>query len=150
MARCAHLDIIGRRLLEGPSRNGMRHCNLVDTAGVKPRMIRTRMTSMAAIIVVAMAVAGEPAGRGRAAVSREPAVASAANSPRVGVQEGCPLILPAGPVAVSPNQPPVTLESTAGIINALCDVTLDFVGCVFDPTAVTISCDTNGDAVPDL
>lgn len=59
-------------------------------------------------------------------------------------------VLPNLPVAVAPNQPEVTPESTAGIINALCDVTLNIIGCGFMPTAITIICDTNGDGVPEL
>lgn len=79
---------------------------------------------------------------------------SSATGPRrpisVGLQDGCPLIFPAGPVAVAPNQPAVGNQSTVGIINALCDVTLDFVGCGFTPTAIALGCDTNGDGVSDL
>lgn len=65
-------------------------------------------------------------------------------------QTSCPFIFPAGPVAVAPNQPQVPDRSTVGIINALCDVTLDFIGCGFTPTSITLGCDTNGDGVPDL
>lgn len=65
-------------------------------------------------------------------------------------QSGCPAIFPAGPVAVAPNQPGVPDQSTVGIINALCDVTLDFIGCGFLPTSVTLGCDSNGDGVSDL
>jgi hypothetical protein len=68
----------------------------------------------------------------------------------VGTQDGCPLIFPAHPVAVAPNQPAVANQSTVGIINALCDVTLDFVGCGFTPTAITLGCDTNGDGLSDI
>lgn len=68
----------------------------------------------------------------------------------VGIQGGCPLIFPAGPVAVAPNQPAVGERSTVGIINGLCDVTLDFVGCGFTPTTIALGCDTNADGVPDL
>src|SRR5262245_20536713 len=68
----------------------------------------------------------------------------------VGIQDGCPLIFPAGPVAVAPNQPAIGDRSTVGIINALCDVTLDFVGCGFFPTAISLGCDTNGDGVSDV
>jgi hypothetical protein len=62
----------------------------------------------------------------------------------------CPVIFPDATVIVAPNQPEVQSRSTVGIINALCDVTLDFVGCGFTPTAVSITCDTNGDGVPEL
>jgi hypothetical protein len=60
------------------------------------------------------------------------------------------LIFPDRPVAVAPNQPAVADRSTVGIINALCDVTLDFIGCEFPPTSVSLGCDTNGDGVSDL
>ncbi len=59
-------------------------------------------------------------------------------------------VLPNLPVAVAPNQPEVTAESTVGIINALCDLKLNIVGCGFMPTAITIVCDTNGDGAPEL
>jgi hypothetical protein len=62
----------------------------------------------------------------------------------------CPIVIPDSDVIVAPNQPEVQPRSTVGIINALCDVTLDFVGCGFTPTAITITCDTNGDGVPEL
>jgi len=67
-----------------------------------------------------------------------------------GAQAGCPIIVTDGPVAVAPNQPAVEFQSTVGIINALCDVTLDFVGCGFTPSKVTLGCDTNGDGVSDI
>jgi hypothetical protein len=76
--------------------------------------------------------------------------ASTEASPIANFQSGCPAIFPAGPVAVAPNQPSVPDEKTVGIINALCDVTLDFVGCGFLPTSVTLGCDSNGDGVSDL
>ncbi|HJQ68776.1 MAG TPA: hypothetical protein VKA70_07380 [Blastocatellia bacterium] len=59
----------------------------------------------------------------------------------------CPIVLPQGAVRVAPNQPEVAEGSTVGIINALCEVTLNFVGCGFMPNEITISCDTNGDGV---
>src|SRR5262249_53961642 len=76
----------------------------------------------------------------------------------------CPIVLPAAAVQVAPGQPAVgtaaaatpdssgvrTASPTAGIINALCSVRLDFVGCGFLPTTISLSCDTNGDGVPDL
>lgn len=71
-------------------------------------------------------------------------------SPSVNLQSGCPVIFPASTVAVAPNQPAVADQSTVGIINALCDVTLDFIGCGFLPTSVVLSCDANGDGVSDL
>src|SRR6266404_644864 len=71
-------------------------------------------------------------------------------NPVANSQSGCPQVFPAGPVAVAPNQPGVPDQSTVGIINALCDVTLDFIGCGFLPTSVILSCDSNGDGVSDL
>lgn len=62
----------------------------------------------------------------------------------------CPVILPAPTVTVAPNQPEVQPGSTVGIINALCDVKLQIVGCLFAPTAISIACDANGDGVPEL
>jgi len=62
----------------------------------------------------------------------------------------CPQIFPAGPVPVAPNQPAVQPQSMVGVINALCDVTLDFVGCGFTPTSITLNCDSNGDGVAEL
>src|SRR5215472_3367698 len=76
----------------------------------------------------------------------------------------CPIVLPATNVQVAPGQPAVgtvdaatpdssgvrTATPTAGIINALCSVRLSFVGCSFSPDTITLSCDTNGDGVPDL
>ena len=62
----------------------------------------------------------------------------------------CPVIIPDPAVVVAPNQPEVQARSTVGIINALCDVTLDFVQCGFTPTTISITCDTNGDGVPEL
>jgi hypothetical protein len=75
----------------------------------------------------------------------------------------CPIVLPAAFVPVAPGQPGVgtvqaatpdsggvrTATPTAGIINALCSVKLNLVGCGFLPTTITLSCDTNGDGVPD-
>jgi hypothetical protein len=53
-------------------------------------------------------------------------------------------------VGVAPNQPDIQPGSTVGIINALCDVNLRIVGCLFSPTAVSIACDANGDGVTEL
>ena len=90
---------------------------------------------------------------------------SEARSTRVAVQSStCPVVLPATTVQVAPGQPAVgtveaatpdssgkrTATPTAGIINALCSVRLNFVGCSFSPDTITLSCDTNGDGVPDL
>jgi hypothetical protein len=60
------------------------------------------------------------------------------------------VILTGSSVAVAPNQPAVEPNSTVGIINALCEVKLEIVGCLFSPTAVTIACDANADGVPEL
>jgi hypothetical protein len=60
---------------------------------------------------------------------------------------GCPIVIPQAPVRVAPGQPEIVERSTVGIINALCEVTLNFVGCGFMPNEITISCDTNGDGV---
>jgi hypothetical protein len=67
-----------------------------------------------------------------------------------GAQDNCPVVIPVAPVAVAPNQPAVDVDSPRGIINALCDVTLNLVRCGFPPTSVKITCDTNGDGVPEL
>jgi hypothetical protein len=60
------------------------------------------------------------------------------------------IILPDLPVAVAPNQPEVLADSTKGIINGLCDVNLNILGCGFMPTSAKITCDSNGDGVPEL
>jgi len=102
----------------------------------------------------------------------------------------CLAIVPNGTVPVAPGQPAVgsaaaatpngagnkVATPTAGIINALCAVTLDMIGCGIIPNettiicqgfadstglplqragktvtnALTVTCDTNGDGVPDL
>ncbi|HYP28332.1 MAG TPA: hypothetical protein VE262_16575 [Blastocatellia bacterium] len=59
-------------------------------------------------------------------------------------------VVPHLPVAVAPGQPEVSADSTAGIINALCQVKLNIVACPFLATAAVIACDTNGDGVPEL
>lgn len=110
------------------------------------RMKRAMITAMVSLAVAATVpiVPGKPA---RAAI--EPAPVSASRS-TLGAQGGCPIVFPDGPTAVAPNQPAVQSQSTIGIINALCDVTLDFIGCGFTPTSVNLGCDTNGDGVPDI
>lgn len=114
----------------------------------------TKMKRAIITAVVSLAVAGTipivPGMTGAAKVAIEPAPVSPSTSTIAGAQDGCPIIFPDGPIAVAPNQPEVQNQSTIGIINALCDVTLDFVGCGFRPTAITLGCDTNGDAVPDI
>lgn len=62
----------------------------------------------------------------------------------------CPVVLTRPSVTVAPNQPEVEPGSTVGIINALCDVKLDIVGCLFAPTSVSIACDGNGDGLTEL
>lgn len=74
-------------------------------------------------------------------------VASLSAEAQIENPQGCPIVLPQGTVRVSPDQPEVAEGSTVGIINALCEVTLNFVGCGFMPNEITISCDTNGDGV---
>jgi hypothetical protein len=82
---------------------------------------------------------------------------------RASLGSNCPIVLPATAVPVAPGQPTVgtaeaatpdsfgvrTATPTAGIIDALCSVRLNFVGCGFLPTTITLSCDTNGDGIPD-
>ncbi|HET9530459.1 MAG TPA: hypothetical protein VFQ92_08915, partial [Blastocatellia bacterium] len=53
-------------------------------------------------------------------------------------------------VTVAPGQPVVEPGSTRGIVNALCEVTLNLVNCGFFPTSVILTCDTNGDGVAEL
>jgi hypothetical protein len=86
----------------------------------------------------------------------------------------CQAVLPAAPVSVGPNQPPVG-PGVTGLINALCEVQLNIAGCGFFPneitricpgvppdggvpvdrpgkivsTAITLTCDTNGDGIPE-
>ena len=50
----------------------------------------------------------------------------------------------------SSNNPRFNPNSTVGIINALCDVKLRIVGCLFSPTEISIACDANGDGVAEL
>lgn len=112
---------------------------------IKRAMI-TAITSLAvaATIPIVHGIAGA------AKASIDPAPLFGSTSAIGDPQTGCPIIFPDGPIAVAPNQPAVQNQSTIGIINALCDVTLDFVGCGFTPTAVALGCDTNGDALPDI
>lgn len=71
------------------------------------------------------------------------------NIKRVGFSQGL-FTIPAGSITVAPNQPAVQPGNTKGIINALCDVPLYVLGCGFAANAAFITCDTYGDAVPDL
>jgi len=78
-------------------------------------------------------------------------VIAAASTAKAQVVTGnCPLVFPEGFVAVAPDQPAVEERSTIGVINALCDVTLNLVGCKFFPNAISLMCDSNADAIPDL
>ncbi|MEK6321084.1 MAG: hypothetical protein AABN33_05315 [Acidobacteriota bacterium] len=116
-------------------------------------MIRTKSLLMMAMVSAAIAAMTLPitlGGPQAARVSAGPALISTSTSTLVDVQTGCPFIFPDGPVAVAPNQPEVKAQSTEGIINALCDVTLDIIGCGFTPTSIILGCDTNGDGVSDF
>jgi len=105
---------------------------------------------IASMVMTAMTAPIAAAGTRAPRVSAELPPSLNPNSADGSAQSGCPIILSAPPVAVAPNQPPVPNQSTVGIINALCDVTLYFVGCGFTPTSITLGCDTNGDGVSDL
>lgn len=116
-------------------------------------MIRTRkllLIATASTAVAAITLSIAPGSVLPAGVSAESGLSSASGSPLAGAQSGCPSIFSEGPVAVAPNQPEVKAQTTEGIINALCDVTLDVIGCSFTPTSITLGCDTNGDGVSDL
>lgn len=117
------------------------------------RSNRAPIIAIAAMISAATAAMTLPIALGGAltftgSLARVPIPASTTTF--AGAQSGCPFIFPDGHVAVAPNQPEVPDRSTVGIINALCDVTLDFIGCGFTPTSITLGCDTNGDGVSDL
>ena len=105
-------------------------------------IVFTAVVAAAAIIVLPQPGASKPLTRLKPIAPRLSARVSAQNSGLI--------IFPASPVAVAPNQPEVQDRSTVGIINALCDVTLDFIGCGFTPTSITINCDANGDGLPEL
>lgn len=70
--------------------------------------------------------------------------------PALAAPQGTPTIVIAEPFTVPPNQPVPEPRSTVGLINAVCDVTLDFVGCNVIPGSINIVCDTNADGVPEL
>jgi len=106
------------------------------------------MAMVSLAVATTMPIVPGKDGAVRAAI--EPAPVSAPMSTLAGIQGGCPIIFPDGPIAVAPNQPAVQNQSTIGIINALCDVTLDFIGCGFMPTSIALGCDTNGDGLPDI
>jgi hypothetical protein len=64
--------------------------------------------------------------------------------------QATPTVIIPDPFTVAPNQLVPQPRSTVGIINALCDVTLNFVSCSFLPASINIVCDTNADGVPEL
>jgi hypothetical protein len=64
--------------------------------------------------------------------------------------QGTATVIIPDPFTVAPNQPVPEPRSTVGIINALCEVTLNFVGCTLVPGSINIVCDTNADGVPEL
>src|SRR5438876_1536307 len=105
-------------------------------------MMRIKKAMITAVVSVAVAatipIVPGSAGSARTAIEAGPISASVTTPDP---QSGCPLIFPDGPVAVAPNQPAVQDQSTIGIINALCDVTLDFVGWGFTPTSVALGWD---------
>ena len=103
--------------------------------------MKNRLTFFALLLVVAVAA---PSGHQQAQAAHRK-IKLPPNAVRIGAAQS--LIVLAEPVTVAPQQPVVEPRSTVGIINALCDVTLDFVGCGFTPTKITIACDTNGDGV---
>jgi hypothetical protein len=110
-----------------------------------------RTMLMAALCVMAALAMARPGGaRARAADAPAGPLKAIASMPSARPQSACPTILSEPVVTVAPNQPEVEPRSTVGIINALCDVTLDFVGCGFTPATVSITCDTNGDGLPEL
>lgn len=83
--------------------------------------------------------------------------AHAAGSPNLAVAratsaapQGTPIVVIPEPFTVAPNQLVPEPRSTVGIINALCDVTLNFVGCNVLPGSINIVCDTNADGIPEL
>lgn len=116
-------------------------------------MSRTKRLLMNAMMSAAVTSMTMPIalGRARPAVdSPEPVLIPVSTSTRAGLQTGCPFIFSENLVPVAPNQRAVKPDSTEGIINALCDVTLDFIGCIFIPTSIVLGCDTNGDGVSDI
>jgi hypothetical protein len=77
-----------------------------------------------------------------------PRVASAVSA--AAAPQGTPTQVIPEPYTVAPNQPVPEPHSTVGIINALCDVNINFISCSFLPTSINIVCDTNADGVPEL
>lgn len=109
-----------------------------------------------ACLGVAISTTPSAAARGKlsqpSAVKSTSATATKLNAGPAGTSAAmvCPTIITDGTVTVAAGQPPVEPRSTVGIVNALCAVTLDIVGCGFAPTSVVLNCDTNGDGVPEL
>ncbi len=106
------------------------------------------MRRLILIIVFSIVAAAPIAGPGARADNYSEKIISKTSAAEP--QSPCPIILSEPVVTVAPNQPGVEFHSTVGIINALCDVTLDFVGCGFTPTKIEIVCDGNADGVPEL
>jgi hypothetical protein len=108
--------------------------------------MKRRFSYFALILAIAVTVLlGQP--QAQAANRKGGSSVSGGRTSGVRIGAAQSLIVLAEPVTVAPQQPVVEPRSTVGIINALCDVTLDFLGCGFMPTAITIACDTNGDGV---
>jgi hypothetical protein len=83
-----------------------------------------------------------------AAGSANPFIANAVSA--AAAPQGTPTVIIPDPFTVAPNQLVPEPRSTVGIINALCDVTLNFVSCSFLPASINIVCDTNADGLPEL
>lgn len=115
----------------------------------KGNKMRKALLMTALYFITALTVA-MPVGSRAAASSTASFETAGLTAAQPEPQSACPNILTEPVVTVAPNQPEVESRSTVGIINALCDVTLDFVGCGFTPTAIKITCDTNGDGTPEL
>lgn len=77
-----------------------------------------------------------------------PLVASAVAA--AAAPQGTPTVIIPDAFTVAPGQLVPEPRSTVGIINALCDVTLNFVSCSFQPASIQIVCDANADGVPEL
>lgn len=97
--------------------------------------------AMASGLVPLLKWQAHAAGYASPVVARAVSAATAGQTPTV--------IIP-DPFTVAPNQPVPEPRSTVGIINALCDVTLNFVSCSIQPASISIVCDTNADGVPEL
>ena len=130
----------GRALMELPDRQKWGIWRLLSAGCRHLRLMRPRATKGSVAALVCALIILAPAARAYATrTSIEPGPAAASL-----------IILPDLPVAVAPNQPEVLADSTRGIINALCEVTLNILGCGFMPSNGKITCDTNGDGAPEL